>query len=49
MHDFMKMHIATVPAVDGVVRSFDDAFGYGIQKDPETWWTSDLPPYGIEP
>ena len=23
MHDFMKMHIATVPAVDGVVRSFD--------------------------
>lgn len=49
MHDFMKMHIATLPAVDGVVRSLDDAFGYGIQRDPEQWWHSDLPPYGIEP
>lgn len=49
IHDFTKMHIATLPALNGPVRSFDDAFGYGIQKDPEAWWLADLPPYGIEP
>jgi hypothetical protein len=25
----------------------DDAFGYGVQADPEEWWGLDLPEYGF--
>lgn len=48
MHDFIKMYIARAPALDGIIRSLDDAFGYGEQKDPAAWWDLDLPEYGID-
>lgn len=48
MHDFVRMQIAQLPFLDEVTRNMDDAFGYGIQKDPEEWWTLDLPEYGID-
>ena len=48
MHDLVRMQIATVPFADEIVRNMDDAFGYGVQKNPETWWQTDLPEFGID-
>jgi reductive dehalogenase len=48
LHSMVKMQVATMPAMDSVIRSFDDALGYGEQKDPSTWWSLDLPEYGID-
>jgi reductive dehalogenase len=47
IHDWVKFGIATMPALDGFYRSMDDAFGYGVQADPEEWWDLDLPEYGF--
>lgn len=47
IHDWVKFGIATMPALDGFYRSMDDAFGYGVQADPEEWWGLDLPEYGF--
>jgi len=48
IHSVAKASIATVPALNGFVRSMDDAFSYGAQKDLEGWWSLDLPEYGID-
>ena len=48
MHDLVRMQIATFPELDELTRNMDDAFGYGIQKDPGDWWDLDLPEYGID-
>jgi epoxyqueuosine reductase len=48
IHDWMKAGIATVPPLDGFVRTMDDAFGYGGQKDLAGWWYLDLPELGID-
>ena len=48
IHDWVKSGIATFPFIDSIVRSMDDAFSYGAQKDPATWWELDLPEYGID-
>jgi reductive dehalogenase len=48
MHDLIRMQIATFPELDSLTRTLDDAFGYGVQKDPDDWWTLDLPEYGID-
>ena len=48
MHDLIRMQIATMPVADSITRNMDDAFGYGVQKKPEDWWTLDLPEYGID-
>lgn len=47
-HDLVRMQIATMPVLDSITRNMDDAFGYGVQKKPEDWWTLDLPEYGID-
>lgn len=48
MHDFIRMQIASVPVFNGLTRSMDDAFGYGVQKDPDEWWTQEHPEFGID-
>lgn len=48
IHDWVKAGISTMPIMDGFIRSMDDAFGYGVQADPEGWWDLDLPEYGID-
>ncbi|MBL7164766.1 MAG: reductive dehalogenase [Anaerolineales bacterium] len=48
IHDWVKAGIASFPMLDGTIRSMDDAFSYGAQKDPETWWRLDMPEYGID-
>jgi len=48
MNKFIKMHIAATPGSASVIRSLDDAFGYGVQKDLAQWWELDLPEYGID-
>jgi len=48
MHDLVRMQIATVSELDRLTRNMDDAFGYGVQKNPDEWWTLDLPEYGID-
>ncbi len=48
MHDLVRMQIATFPELDELTRNMDDAFGYGVQKSPESWWELDLPEYGID-
>ena len=46
IHTVVKGTIATIPAADGFIRTMDDAFGYGAEKDPAKWWDLDLPEYG---
>lgn len=48
IHDWVKATASTAPALDGFMRSMDDAFGYGAQKDCEEWWHLDLPEYGTD-
>lgn len=48
MHDLVRMQIATFPELDELTRNMDDAFGYGVQKDPGDWWDMDLPEFGID-
>ncbi|MBK9125873.1 MAG: reductive dehalogenase [Chloroflexi bacterium] len=48
MHDLVRMQIAAYPELDNLTRNLDDAFGYGIQKDPASWWDIDLPEFGID-
>lgn len=48
MHDLVRMQIAMAPALNEITRNMDDAFGYGVQKNPDAWWSYDLPEYGID-
>lgn len=48
MHDLVRMQIAMTPALNEITRNMDDAFGYGVQKNPDAWWSYDLPEYGID-
>jgi epoxyqueuosine reductase len=48
MHDLIRMQVASAPVLNEVIRTMDDAFGYGVQKSPEEWWELDLPEYGID-
>ena len=48
IHKFVKATISTAPVADGFIRSMDDAFSYGAQKNPTTWWSLDLPEFGID-
>jgi epoxyqueuosine reductase len=46
VHGLVKATIAQTSLLNGVIRSVDDAFGYGGQKSPDGWWDLDLPPLG---
>jgi epoxyqueuosine reductase len=48
IHNIVKATISRTDALDGVIRSVDDAFGYGGQKSPDGWWDLDLPPFGLD-
>lgn len=48
INQWVKAGISTTPVFDSLLRSMDDAFSYGAQKDPEEWWWLDLPEYGID-
>jgi epoxyqueuosine reductase len=48
IHSWVKAGVATVPVIDGFMRTMDDAFGYGAQHDIEEWWYLDLPELGID-
>lgn len=48
IHEWVKAGIASVPALDGFVRTMDDAFGYGAQRELDAWWELDLPELGID-
>jgi len=48
VHNWVKASVSTAPVLDGFLRSMDDAFGYGAQKDSEEWWHLDLPELGID-
>lgn len=47
MHELVKASVSEAPLLDSFIRSMDDAFSYGAQKDPEEWWRLNLPEYGI--
>jgi reductive dehalogenase len=46
IHNTVKAIDSTTPVFDGFMRSMDDAFGYGVEKDPTEWWNLDLPELG---
>ncbi len=48
MHDLVRMQVSAFPELNELTRNMDDAFGYGVQKDPGDWWELDLPEYGID-
>jgi reductive dehalogenase len=48
VHGLVKSTVARTDLLNGVLRSVDDAFGYGGQKSPDAWWGLDLPPGGLD-
>ena len=48
IHEWVKASTSVAPVLDGFFRSMDDAFGYGVMKDNEEWWSLDLPEYGTD-
>jgi reductive dehalogenase len=48
IHEWVKATASTAPVMDGFMRTMDDAFGYGVEKDQEAWWHLDLPEYGAD-
>ena len=48
IHNWVKAGISSIPSLDAMLRSLDDAFSYGAQKSPEEWWWLNLPEYGID-
>lgn len=48
VHNLVKATISRTDSLDGIIRSVDDAFGYGGQKNPDGWWDLDLPPFGVD-
>lgn len=48
IHDWVKAGISATPVLDSLFRSMDDAFGYGAAQTGESWWSLDLPEYGID-
>lgn len=48
VHEWVKAGASVAPPLDSFFRSMDDAFGYGVQKDNEDWWSLDLPEMGID-
>jgi hypothetical protein len=48
VHGLVKSTVARTDLMNGVLRSVDDAFGYGGQKNPDAWWGLDLPPGGLD-
>lgn len=47
VHGLVKATSATTGLFNGFFRNMDEAFGYG-NRDPEAWWTIDMPEYGID-
>jgi epoxyqueuosine reductase len=47
-HGLVKATVSRTGLFNGVLRSVDDAFGYGGQKNAERWWDLNLPPYGLD-
>lgn len=48
IHGLVKVTIASGDLFDSVIRSVDDAFGYGGQKNPDEWWDLNLPIFGLD-
>jgi epoxyqueuosine reductase len=48
IHTWVKSGISALPFMNTFYRSMDDAFGYGVKKSSEEWWSLDLPEYGID-
>ena len=48
IHEWVKASSSAAPVLNGFFRSMDDAFGYGVMKDNEEWWSLDLPEYGCD-
>lgn len=47
IHEWVKAGASAAPVLDNFFRSMDDAFGYGTQPTSESWWSLDLPEFGI--
>jgi len=48
LHKAVSATIATTPLLNGFFTHMDGFFHYDKPKDPESWWNSNLPPYGID-
>lgn len=48
MHHFVEATIAKTPIFNSLFTKMDTLLGYDIPKDPESWWGSNMPPYGID-
>ncbi|PPD58091.1 reductive dehalogenase [Dehalogenimonas etheniformans] len=47
IHSVLKSTISYVPVFNGFLANMGRTFGYGAFKDPEEWWDSSLPQFGI--
>ena len=48
VHTLVKATASMTGLFNGFFRSMDEAFGYGEGRDPNEWWSLDLPEYGID-
>jgi epoxyqueuosine reductase len=47
VHEVLKSTVANVGVFNGFLATMGRTFGYGAFKDPEEWWNSSLPQFGI--
>jgi reductive dehalogenase len=48
LHKVVEPTIATTPHFNRFFARMDDVFGYGRPKDPESFWDTNLPPFGVD-
>lgn len=48
LHKAVSATIATAPMLNGFFTRMDSFFNFDKPKDPESWWDSNLPTYGID-
>jgi len=47
IHKVVASSVSTTPRLNSFFTRMDKVFGYGVPKDPESWWDLNLPAYGI--
>ena len=48
LHKAISATIAATPLLNGFFTRMDGFFNYDKPKDPESWWSLNLPPYGVD-
>ena len=48
VHKLVMSTLSVTPVTNKFFARMHTLFGYGMPRDPESWWKSNLPPYGVD-